>query len=71
MKKTLGVFLKAILAGFCIGVGGNVFLGLTGTNKALGAVLFAQRLSLSETAGVALVVIAVVLMNVSAPGKTA
>ena len=37
----------------------------------LGAVLFAQRLSLSETAGVALVVIAVVLMNVSAPGKTA
>ena len=28
MKKTLGVFLKAILAGFCIGVGGNVFLRL-------------------------------------------
>ena len=41
MKKTIGVFLKAILAGFCIGVGGNVFLGLIGTNKALGAVLFA------------------------------
>ena len=44
MKKTLGVFLKAILAGFCIGVGGNVFLGLIGTNKALGAVLFAVGL---------------------------
>lgn len=44
MKKTLGVFLKAILAGFCIGVGGNVFLGLINVNKPLGAVLFAVGL---------------------------
>ena len=41
MKKTLGVFLKAILAGFCIGLGGVVFLGLMPTNKPLGAFLFA------------------------------
>ena len=41
MKKTLGVFLKAIRAGFCIGLGGVVFLGLMPTNKPLGAFLFA------------------------------
>lgn len=41
MKKTLSVFLKAILAGFCIGLGGVVFLGLMPTNKPLGAFLFA------------------------------
>ena len=41
MKKTLSVFLKAILAGFCIGLGGVVFLGLMPTSKPLGAFLFA------------------------------
>ena len=41
MKKTVSVFLKAILAGFCIGLGGVVFLGLMPTNKPLGAFLFA------------------------------
>ena len=41
MKKTVAVFLKAILAGFCIGLGGVVFLALLPTNKPLGAVLFA------------------------------
>lgn len=40
MKKSLSTFVLAILAGFCIGLGGNVFLALMGTNKALGAVLF-------------------------------
>ncbi len=41
MKKTVGVFLKAILAGFCIGLGGVVFLALLPTSKPLGAFLFA------------------------------
>ncbi len=40
MKKTLNTFVLAILAGFCIGLGGNVFLALLSTNKLLGAVLF-------------------------------
>lgn len=40
MKKSLNTFVLAILAGFCIGLGGNVFLALMGTNKLLGAVLF-------------------------------
>lgn len=40
MKKAVSTFILAILAGFCIGLGGNVFLSLLGTNKALGAVLF-------------------------------
>ena len=44
MKKAVGVFLKAILAGFCIGLGGVVFLGLLPTNKPLGAFLFAVGL---------------------------
>ncbi len=41
MKKIVAVFLKAILAGFCIGLGGVVFLALMPTNKPLGAFLFA------------------------------
>lgn len=40
MKKNLNTFVLAILAGFCIGLGGNVFLALMSTNKLLGAVLF-------------------------------
>lgn len=40
MKKSLNTFVLAILAGFCIGLGGNVFLALMSTNKLLGAVLF-------------------------------
>ena len=44
MKKVFGVFIKAVMAGFCIGVGGNVFLALLPTNKPLGAVLFAVGL---------------------------
>jgi len=41
MKKTIATFLRAILAGFCIGLGGVVFLALLPTNKPLGAFLFA------------------------------
>lgn len=44
MKKTLSVFIKAVLAGFCIGVGGNVFLALLSVSKPLGAILFAVGL---------------------------
>ncbi|MBE6998552.1 MAG: formate/nitrite transporter family protein [Ruminococcaceae bacterium] len=44
MKKTFAVFVKAVLAGFCIGVGGNVFLALLPTSKPLGAFLFAVGL---------------------------
>lgn len=40
MKKVFGIFVKAILAGFCIGVGGTVFLALLPTCRPLGAVLF-------------------------------
>ena len=40
MKKTFATFVKAVLAGFCIGVGGDVFLSLLSTNKPLGAILF-------------------------------
>ncbi len=40
MKKTLSTFVYAILAGFCIGIGGNVYLALLPTSKALGALLF-------------------------------
>jgi len=40
MKKVLSIFIKAVLAGFCIGVGGDVFLALLQVNKALGAILF-------------------------------
>lgn len=44
MKKNLSLFLAAVLAGFTIGVGGNVYLALLGTSKALGALLFAVGL---------------------------
>ena len=44
MKKGLGTFIKAILAGFCIGLGGNVFLALMNTSRLLGAVLFSVGL---------------------------
>ena len=40
MKKIFSTFLKAVLAGFCIGVGGDVFLALLPVNKMLGAILF-------------------------------
>ena len=40
MKKVLSTFIKAILAGFCIGLGGDVFLALLPVNKMLGAILF-------------------------------
>ncbi len=40
MKKTLSTFVYAILAGFCIGIGGNVYLALLPTAKPLGALLF-------------------------------
>ena len=40
MKKVFGTFIKAVLAGFCIGVGGDVFLALLPVNKMLGAILF-------------------------------
>ena len=40
MKKIISTFVKAVLAGFCIGVGGDVFLALLSVNKMLGAILF-------------------------------
>ena len=40
MKKAFSVFIKAVLAGFCIGLGGDVFLALLPVNKMLGAILF-------------------------------
>ena len=40
MKKVFSTFIKAILAGFCIGLGGDVFLALLPVNKMLGAILF-------------------------------
>ncbi len=40
MNKYISTFLLAICAGFCIGLGGCVFLALMPTNKALGAILF-------------------------------
>lgn len=45
MKK-LAVFLRAVMAGFCIGLGGTVYLSLMGTSKPLGAFLFAIGLFL-------------------------
>lgn len=44
MKQTVSTFIKAVLAGFCIGVGGDVFLALLATNKPLGAILFSVGL---------------------------
>ena len=40
MKKTMSDFVKAVLAGICIGLGGSVFLALLPTNRIFGAVLF-------------------------------
>lgn len=40
MKKVFGTFILAVLAGFCIGLGGNVYLALLNTNKIVGALLF-------------------------------
>jgi formate/nitrite transporter FocA (FNT family) len=44
MKKKLSTFIYAVLAGFTIGIGGNVYLALLNTSKPLGAVLFAVGL---------------------------
>lgn len=54
MKKFCSTLLAAILAGFTIGVGGNVYLALLGTSKALGALLFAVGLFTICTFGFAL-----------------
>lgn len=40
MKKVFSTFILAVLAGFCIGLGGNVYLALLNTNKIVGALLF-------------------------------
>ena len=40
MKEYVKTFLLAILAGLCIGLGGNVFLALASTSRLLGAFLF-------------------------------
>lgn len=40
MKKVFSTFILAALAGFCIGLGGNVYLALLNTNKIVGAILF-------------------------------
>ncbi len=44
--KVLSDFIKAIMAGFCIGVGGTVYLSLIPDHKPLGAFLFAIGLFL-------------------------
>lgn len=54
MKKQLGTFVYAVLAGFCIGVGGNVYLALLPVSKPLGALLFAVGLFTICTFGLAL-----------------
>ena len=54
MKKQFATFLSAILAGFTIGIGGNVFLALSGTSRPLGALLFAVGLFTICTYGFAL-----------------
>lgn len=54
MKKTLSTFVYAILAGFCIGIGGNVYLALLPTAKALGALLFTVGLFTICSFGLAL-----------------
>lgn len=46
LMKKIAVLLKAILAGFCIAVGGTVYLSLMATNKPLGAFMFAIGLFL-------------------------
>lgn len=40
MKKMLSTFILAVLAGLCIGLGGNVYLALFTTAKITGALLF-------------------------------
>lgn len=40
MRKVFSTFILAVLAGFCIGLGGNVYLALLNTNKIVGALLF-------------------------------
>ena len=44
--KIVSDFVKAVMAGFCIGVGGTVFLSLIPDSKPLGAFLFAIGLFL-------------------------
>ena len=44
MKKHFATFLSAVLAGFTIGVGGNVFLAMSGVSRPLAALLFAVGL---------------------------
>ncbi len=44
MKKYLATFVSAVLAGFCIGVGGNLFLALSPTARPLAALLFSVGL---------------------------
>ncbi len=54
MKKYLGSFVKGILAGFCIGLGGTVFLRLKDAfpgGNVVGAVLFTVGLFLVCTRG--------------------
>jgi formate/nitrite transporter FocA (FNT family) len=40
MKKRIATFVYAVLAGFTIGIGGNVFLALSAVSRPLGALLF-------------------------------
>ncbi len=54
MKKHLATFLSAVLAGFTIGVGGNVYLAMSGTSRPLAALLFAVGLFTICTFGFAL-----------------
>ncbi len=49
MKKELAVFVKGILAGICIAIGGTIFLALD--NKALGSCLFSIGLFVVCTQG--------------------
>lgn len=44
MKKLLGIFVYAVAAGFCVGLGGNVYLALFPVSKLLGAFLFSVGL---------------------------
>lgn len=44
MKKVLNIFLLAIAAGICIGIGGTVYLSVVGINKIVASCLFALGL---------------------------
>ncbi len=44
MNNKLEVFIKSILAGICIAIGGAVFLALAGEHKIVGAILFSVGL---------------------------